>query len=183
MLPRWPRPPSPTALGRGLPGSGQELTARVLSWSRRPTAEPGASSARTREPPRPRAQRGRDCRRNLGGAETEGLAAAGTTQRRGSGPGAAGTCARSRRCGAPRLGSGGGGMGSSEGGHLGGPGPIGTKAEGRPRRQVSAQSSAESRGAAFVPRHSRAFRARVGPGDRNPRAGRSRAAAWSAAGR
>lgn len=64
----------------------------------RPQAGPVASSADPRlypvpnaGPPLPYGKKGED----LGGAETEGLAATGTTQAPGSGPGTAGTCSGS----------------------------------------------------------------------------------------
>lgn len=56
-----------------------------------PPRTPSSSSARARGPFPPCGEQGAD----LGGAETEGLAATGTTEARGSGPAAAGTCARS----------------------------------------------------------------------------------------
>lgn len=66
----------------------------------RPQAGPVASSADPRlypvpnaGPPLPYGKKGED----LGGAETEGLAATGTTQAPGSGPGTAGTCSGSCR--------------------------------------------------------------------------------------
>lgn len=93
---------------------GRNSTPRVPGRHRRPSAGPrrfhGANAEAT---PALRRVRPGLWRRfgGGGGAGTEGLAAAGTTRRRGSGPGTAGTCARSRRCGARRLGSGRGRIG------------------------------------------------------------------------
>lgn len=100
---------------RARPGAGQGTPSRT----------PGASVARARGPPRP----AESVAEIWGGAETEGLAAADTTLRRGCGPGAAGTCARSCRCAAPRWPW--RGMGFSEP-PLRRSGPIATRGRGSP---------------------------------------------------
>lgn len=92
LLPPFPTAPRPPGIKAG-PAPRVPVPARAAL--RGPQALPRACG-----PVRPCGEQGE----GFGGAETEGLAAAGTTQARGSGLGAAGTCARSCRCGARRLG-------------------------------------------------------------------------------
>ncbi|CAM9423011.1 unnamed protein product, partial [Rangifer tarandus platyrhynchus] len=74
------------------PGIQAGLAQRVPEPARAPPPRtPGSFSARVRGPFPSCGEQGADS----GGAETEGLAAAGTTKARDSGPAVAGTCARS----------------------------------------------------------------------------------------
>lgn len=122
------------------PGIQAGLASRVPEPARAPPPRtPGSFSARARGPFPSCGGQGADS----GGAETEGLAAAGTTEARDSGPAVAGTCARSCRCGGPEARSR-QGMGGWEGASSAD--RVRLQRKGSPRRQAPAQPAAESGG-------------------------------------
>lgn len=157
-----------------------------------PPRTPSSSSARARGPFPPCGEQGAD----LGGAETEGLAATGTTEARGSGPAAAGTCARSCRCegpeARPRPGMGGWeGPFSADRVRLQRRGSKGARSAGRRVQRVGAREVGTGMVGGWMEgrRHlspgalRAAFRARVGPWRPKPRAGCSHAMTLNTTGR